>query len=68
MEVSSTIECECPNHIAQLVERLQSFKAYSRECESKNNADREFMRCTASARIEMETALSRLIAHEKIQI
>ncbi len=72
MEVTSSIECECPNHLAQLVERLQSFEAYSKDCESKDDADRaihtQLYRVSASARAEMETALAALIVHEKIEL
>ena len=72
MEVSSTIECECPNHLAQVVEKLQAFEAYSKDCESKNEADRAvhalLYRASATARAEMETALAHLVEHEKIQL
>lgn len=72
MEVTSTIQCECPNHVAQLVEKLQAFEAYSKDCESRNEPDRavhaSLFRSSGVARVEMEKALAMLIAHEKIEI
>jgi hypothetical protein len=72
MEVVSTVQCECPNHLAQVVERLQSFEAYSKDCENKNDADRaihaSLYQASAKARLEMELALELLIQHEKISV
>lgn len=72
MEISSVIQCECPNHLAQIVEKLQAFEAYSKDCENRNNEDREvharLYRSTAQAREEMERALEVLVAHEKITL
>lgn len=72
MEISSTIQCECPNHLAQIVEKLQAFESYSKDCENRNDADREIharlYRSTSQARQEMERALEELVAHEKITL
>lgn len=72
MEISSVIQCECPNHLAQIVEKLQAFEAYSKDCENRDEADREIharlYRSTAEARFEMEKALEALVAHEKITL
>lgn len=72
MEITSAIECECPNHVAQLVEKLQAFERYSKDCENRDDADRavhaSLYKSSAVARAEMEKALTMLIAHEKIQI
>lgn len=72
MQVTSTVQCECPNHLAQVVEKLQAFEDYSRDCESRNEADRAvhamLYRSTMTARIEMEKALSALIEHEKLTL
>lgn len=72
MEVSSAVQCECPNHLAQVVEKLQSFEAYSKDCESRNEADRAvhtmLYRASATARLEMEKALEKLVEHEKIAV
>ena len=72
MEVTSAIQCECPNHVAQLVDRLQAFERYSKDCENRDDADRAvhaaLYKSSALARVEMEKALTMLIAHEKIQL
>lgn len=72
MELSSAIQCECPNHVAQIVEKLQAFEAYSKDCENRDDADREvharLYRSTSQARQEMERALEVLVAHEKITL
>lgn len=72
MEVASSVQCECPNHLAQVVERLQAFEAYSKDCENKNDADRAIhaalYKASASARLEMEKALEVLIKHENLTV
>ena len=72
MEVTSGIECECPNHVALLVDKLQAFERYSKDCESRNEADRAvhaaLYKSSAVARAEMERALTILISHEKIEL
>lgn len=72
MEVASSVQCECPNHLAQVVERLQAFEAYSKDCENKNDADRAIhaalYKASAGARLEMEKALELLIKHENLAV
>ena len=72
MEVTTAIQCECPSHVAQLVEKLQSFERYSKDCENRNEADRAIhaalYKSSALARAEMERALTMLISHEKIEL
>ena len=72
MEISSAVQCECPNHLAQLVTGLQAFESYSRQCENRNDQDREIhgllYRQTAAARALMEEALAALVKHERIQL
>lgn len=72
LELTSTVQCECPNHLAVVVDKLQAFEAYSKDCENKNDADRHIHamlhRASMTARVEMERALEKLIAHEKIQL
>lgn len=36
---SSTIRCECPRHLAELLQAIQAFERYSGECGSSNPAD-----------------------------
>jgi hypothetical protein len=72
MEISSAVQCECPNHLAQIVTGLQAFESYSRQCENRNDQDREIhallYRQTAAARAVMEEALAALVKHERIQL
>ncbi|HEX8823821.1 MAG TPA: hypothetical protein VF794_28130, partial [Archangium sp.] len=41
LEVSSVVQCECPNHLSQLVSSLQAFEEYSKHCENRNEQDRQ---------------------------
>lgn len=66
--LSSTIACECPRHVADLLMQLSHFENYSAECEQLNPADiamHAFLRqTTAAARHLFEAALERLAIHE----
>lgn len=72
LEVTTAIDCECPNHISSLVAGLVSFETYSRDCESRNEADaeqhRRLARGTSEARATMEKMLLELCEHEGIQV
>ena len=72
LEISSGVDCECPNHLAGLVERLVAFEDYSAGCEDKNEADRELHallhRETAKARAIMELALVELVRAEGLAV
>lgn len=72
LEVSSSVQCECPNHLSQLVSSLQAFEEYSKHCENRNEEDRQvhamLYRYTAAARAVMEEALTALVKHENIQL
>ena len=37
--VSTTVECECPQHLAGLLQGLAAFEKYSSECEDRNPED-----------------------------
>ena len=67
---SSTIDCECPMHLAQLINRLLNFEHYSAECESRNAEDAAlhgYLRnTTAQARHLMERALVRVVEFENL--
>jgi hypothetical protein len=71
-EMRSVIQCECPNHVATLVQSLLAFEAYARNCENRNAADAAVHRMlhdkTMAARTVMEEALAELIAFEKIAV
>lgn len=70
--VSSTIECECPQHMASLLTSLLGFEKYSRECKNRNAADAEIHaylhQRTAFARSVIEDALQVLVEFEGIKV
>jgi DNA-binding transcriptional MerR regulator len=71
-QVASAVECECPQHMAGLLQSLSAFETYSQECEDRNPEDavlHAFLhRTTAHARRIMEEALRHLIRVEGIRI
>jgi hypothetical protein len=66
--LSSTIACECPRHVAELLMLLSHFEAYTAECEHRNAADAElhaYLRRVATAsRARFEAALEHVALHE----
>ena len=65
---SSTVACECPRHVAELLVQLSHFEAYSAECEHRSPADAElhaYLRNVASgSRVRFEAALEHVALHE----
>ncbi len=70
--ISSTIKCECPKHMSDIVKDLVSFEIYSAECENENDQDaalHSYLHATtAQARSMLEEAMSHLIRVEGIDI
>ena len=68
MNRSSTIACECPRHVTELLMQLSHFEAYSAQCEHLNAADAElhtYLRQVATAsRTRFEAALEHVALHE----
>jgi len=66
--LSTTIACECPRHLAEIVMKLSHFEAYSAQCQrldSKDAALHTYLgQVTATARSMFEAALERLAMHE----
>lgn len=66
--LSSTVACECPRHIAELLIQLSHFEAYSAECEHRSPADaalhHHLWLVTAQARASFEAALEHVARHE----
>lgn len=66
--LSTTIACECPRHVAELLVQLSHFEAYSADCESRSPEDAELHaylhQVTALARAQFETVLERVARHE----
>jgi hypothetical protein len=69
-EISSTIQCECPNHVAATLVSLRAFEDYSLTCIDRDAKDAAIHRMlyqrTAEARRIMEEALVELLKHEAI--
>ncbi len=66
--LSSTIACECPRHLAELLMQLSHFEDYSAQCQHRSPADAElhaYLRHTAAAaRARFELALERVAVQE----
>ncbi len=70
--ISSTIECECPQHLAQLVGELSAFEIYSAQCANRDDDDaalhRYLQQTTAKARALVEVALERVAEAEGLEV
>jgi hypothetical protein len=66
--LSSTIACECPRHVAELLMQLSHFEAYSAECRQRSAADGELhaylQQLAATSRARFEAALEHVALHE----
>lgn len=71
-EIRSTVQCECPNQVADLVLALVAFEQYSINCRNRNAEDAKvhamLARATGHARALMEAALGELCTFEKIDV
>ena len=72
LEVSSTIKCECPNHLARIVQSLMGFEDYAKDCEDLNEEDAKIHRMlyekTVQARAILDEALADLCEFEQISV
>ena len=70
--LTSTIACECPRHVAELLMQLSHFEAYSAECRNRNAADAELhaylQQVAATSRARFEAALEHLALHEGLPV
>jgi MerR family transcriptional regulator, light-induced transcriptional regulator len=66
--LSSTIACECPRHVAELLLQLSHFESYSAQCRHQNVPDAELhvflQQVAATSRARFEDALERIALHE----
>jgi MerR family transcriptional regulator, light-induced transcriptional regulator len=69
---STTVACECPRHVAELVGQLASFEIYSAECLNRNSDDAalhaDLNRVAATARALFEAALERVALAEGFEL
>ena len=65
---SSTIACECPLQVTELLMQLSHFEAYSAECRQRSPADAELhaylQQVAATSRARFEAALEHVALHE----
>ena len=70
--ISTSVDCECPQHLAGLLQGLTAFEKYSSECEDRNPQDaalHAFLhRTTANVRRTMEGALKHLATVEGLDL
>lgn len=68
---ATSIHCECPRHLVDLLQMLGSFERYSAQCENRNDDDaslhRDLHYTAAHARLALEQALVRVAQAEGIQ-
>ncbi len=64
----SSVACDCPGHVADLLMQIASFESYSAGCANRNAADAELhgylQRVAAAARLLFESALERVAIAE----
>ena len=67
----STINCECPRHLSDLIHKLTAFEKYCSECEARNAKDAEIHQeletTSAKSRYLLEEVLIKLAKVEGIQ-
>lgn len=70
--VRSSVACECPRHLADLLMLLASFERYSSECASRTPADaalhQDLGAAAGQARLLLEAALERLARAEGLAL
>ena len=70
--LSSSVGCECPSHVAELLMQIASFERYSAACASRSPADAELhaylQRAAGAARILFEAALERVATAEGLAL
>ena len=66
--LSSTVACECPRHVAELLMQLSHFEAYSADCLQRSPEDgalhAHLVQVAAASRALFEGALVRVAQHE----
>ncbi len=72
LAMSTTVRCECPRHVAELVVMLNRFEIYSHECENRNDEDallHNYLAVMAArARGLMEDAMKRIADIENLPL
>jgi len=70
--ISTTVACECPRHVAELLIQISSFEDYTAECGHRSPADAqlhaELQRVAGAARLLFESALERVAMAEGLAL
>ena len=70
--LTSTIACECPRHVAELLMQLSNFEAYSADCENRSPEDAALhaylKRVAGASRALFESALERVAMQEGLML
>jgi hypothetical protein len=70
--LSSGIACECPSHLAGLIQQITHFENYSAGCANRSAADAQMhiylQRVAGTARMLFETALERVAVAEGLPL
>ena len=70
--LSTTVACECPSHLAELLLQVSSFEKYSSECANKSAADARLhaylQHVAGSARMLFEKALEQVAIAEGLPL
>lgn len=71
-DLPSAVACECPRHLAEIVQQLVAFERYSADCRSQHPADAELHHAlqsiAATARTLFEDAVARVVAAEGLDL
>ncbi len=71
-KITTKVDCECPNHLVEILTGLKEFEKYSGECINKNDEDAalhaEIQLKTALARQQLECLLEKVLDVEGISI
>lgn len=69
---SSTIQCECPQHLSTMIIKLIQFEVYSKECVSRYEKDAELHSMLGNmaghARAVLEQALTKIVVAENLKL
>lgn len=69
---ASSVDCECPRHVAELLMQLAHFEAYCSDCAHRSPRDAalhvQLQRLSGAARMIFEQALERVAAHEGLSL
>lgn len=71
-ETPSSVACECPRHLAEIVTLLVDFERYSAECQTQNAADAQLHQhlyeVASGARTMFEQALAKVVLDEGLVV